>query len=322
MLTRREALTTTTALFAAALPSPSLAASRPSRAATYRDGRVRLADGRRLGYREFGQNSDGPLIFYFHGTPGSRLELGLCDEECSESGARVIAVDRPGMGCSTYSGNRCITDWPSDIVQLAAALGYADAPFGILGLSGGAPYAAVCAHQIPHRLAHVALVSGHTPLTACGTCPGNQDRLIELVTRRPRLGKLGFKVVGRRLDRKPDQVIQKISENWSSSDRKLMLCNTKRYRQLLANLREAKRCGPEGVVKDIRLLGGRWGFRLCEISGVPLSIWQGGCDPVVTPSMGRYFHKQIAGSELTIDPRAGHVTMFKWHAREILSRFL
>jgi hypothetical protein len=37
--------------------------------------------------------------------------------------------------------------------------------------------------------------------------------------------------------------------------------------------------------------------------------------------MGHYFQEQIAGSELTIDPRAGHLTTPKWHAAEILSRF-
>jgi len=324
MLTRREAFTTGAALLATTtLPTPLFAASqmRTSHRIAARDGRVRLADGRWLSYREYGRNTTGPLVFYFHGTPGSRLELGLCDAESCHSGARVIAIDRPGLGRSTYASNRRITDWPSDVEQLAAALGYADQPFGILGLSGGAPYAAACAYQIPHRLTHVAIVSGHTPLEACGTCPGNQDQLIALISRRPRLGKLAFQVIGRRLDRKPDQVIAKISKNWTAADKRLMLCNSKHYRQLIDNLREANRCGPAGLVTDIRLLAGCWGFQLRDITGVPISIWQGECDRIVTPSMGRYFQQQIADSELITDARAGHVTMFKWHASEVLSRF-
>jgi len=320
MLTRREALSNGAALLASVVPSISAhaAASRPI---TSYDRRIRLRDGRLLGYREHGENHGGPLVFYFHGTPGSRLELELCAAESRESGARVVAVDRPGIGLSSHDGNRRITDWPRDIEQLAAALGHADAPFGIIGLSGGAPYAAACARQIPHRLTHVALVSGHTPLGACGTCPGNADKVIALVTRRPRLGKLGFKVIGRRLDRKPDKVVQKVTENWTAADKQLILCNPAPYRQLIANLKEADRCGPAGLAKDIQLLGSPWGFRVCDITGVPVSIWQGDCDRIVHPSMGRYFHQQIAGSELLTDPRAGHVTMFKWHAREILAKF-
>ncbi|MGI9429501.1 MAG: alpha/beta fold hydrolase [Bythopirellula sp.] len=324
MLTRRQAFSTGAALLATALPSPLRAANGACRrrCLPIRDGRLRLASGRCLSYREYGNDPDAPLVFYFHGTPGSRLELGLCDEESCYSGARVVSVDRPGMGCSTYYDNRCITHWPQDIEQLAAALGHGDKPLGIIGMSGGAPYAAACAHQIPHRLTHVAIVSGHAPMNACGTCPGNQDKQIELISSRPRLGKLAFRLIGRGLDRKPDKVIQFVSKNWSAADRKLMLCNSKHYCQLIANLREAKRCGPAGMVKDIGLLAGCWGFCLSQIRGVPVSIWQGGCDPVVTPSMGRYFHRQIADSELIIDSCAGHVTMFKWHAREIFSRFL
>jgi hypothetical protein len=37
--------------------------------------------------------------------------------------------------------------------------------------------------------------------------------------------------------------------------------------------------------------------------------------------MGHYFQQNVAGSELTIDPRAGHLTMLKWHAATILGRF-
>ncbi len=321
MLSRREALTTTgAAMFAAALPLPLHAAN--SQRVPVRDGRVRLCDGRWLSYREYGQNTHGPLVFYFHGTPGSRLELALCDAETCKVGTRVIAIDRPGLGRSSFDGNRRITDWPCDVEQLAAALGYADSPFGIIGLSGGAPYAAACAVQIPHRLTHVALVSGHAPMGVCGTCPGNQDELIEMISRRPQLGKLAFQVIGRRLERKPEKVIQKVTKDWTTADKKLVLCNPKHYQQLIANLSEATRCGPTGLVKDIQLLSGCWGFQVCEITGVPVTIWQGDCDRIVTPSMGRYFQQQIAGSELIVDPRAGHVTMFKWHAREIFMRFM
>ncbi len=323
MLTRREALTTAASAFATVAALPLHAASQHSSGygRRIRDGRVRLADGRCLSYRDYGANLGAPLLLYFHGTPGSRLELGLCDQESCDSGYRVIAVDRPGMGCSTYYSNRCIRHWPNDVEQIAAALGYDNQSFGIIGLSGGAPYAAVCAAQIPHRLKHVAIVSGHAPLGACGTCPGNQDKLIEIITRRPRLGKMALSVVDRRLDRKPDKTIQLLSKNWSAADRKLMLCNRKHYCQLIANLRQATRCGTDGITKDIRLLGSCWGFRLQKICGVPVSIWQGGCDPVATPSMGRYFHKQIDGSEFILDARAGHVTMFKWHIQEIFARF-
>jgi pimeloyl-ACP methyl ester carboxylesterase len=309
MLTRREVLTAGATLFAAGLPAAPLFADR-----------VRSCQGRRIAYREYG-DPRGQLVFYFHGTPGSRLEAALVAEDAHAAGIRLISVDRPGLGCSTHYECRRVLDWPGDVLRLAGSLGYADAPFGILGMSGGAPYAAACALKFPQRLTHVAIVSGHAPMCAPGVCPGNQDKLIELIARRQRLGSAAFKLIDRKLDRKPDKVVSMITKKWTAADKKLVLCNPRRYRQLVANLNEAGRCGPAGIVTDIRLLACHWGFSLCQVQGVSVSIWQGGCDRIVTPSMGRYFHRQIADSELIQDPRAGHVTMLKWHSREIFSRF-
>lgn len=286
-----------------------------------REGRIRLCDGRQLAYREYG-NLDGPLVFYFHGTPGSRLEVTLVSDEAHPAGIHLVSVDRPGLGCSTHDPCRQILDWPCDVVQLADSLGYADQQFGVIGFSGGAPYACACVLKIPHRLSHAAIVSGHTPLSACGVCEGNQDKMIRLIAKRPKLGKVCVGLINRRLDRRPDKIVNMVAKNWTAADRKLVLCNPHYYRHLIENLDEAGRCGAAGMVRDIRLLGSCWGFQLCQLQGVPVSIWQGRCDRVVTPSMGRYFHRNIAGSELILGSGAGHVTMLKWHINEIYSRFV
>ena len=286
-----------------------------------REGSLRLSDGRCLAYREYG-DPHGQLVFYFHGTPGSRLEVALVSDDASSAGIHLVAIDRPGLGRSTYDPCRRILDWPGDVAQLADFLGYTEQQFGVLGFSGGAPYASACVLEMPHRINHAAIVSGHTPPGVCGVCPGNQDKIIQLITKRPRLGKLGIGLINRRLDRRPDKIVQLVTKNWTAADRNLVLCNPHYYRHLIENLREAGRCGPAGMVKDIRLLGSCWGFQLCQLPGVPVSIWQGQCDRIATPSMGRYFHRNIAGSELIQDPRAGHVTMLKWHIQEIYSRFV
>ena len=320
MITRRQALIAGAALFSTALVAPLAGVARAGQAGAARAGRQRLPSGRTLSYHQFG-NPSGPLVLYFHGTPGSRLEAGLIEHEVCLSGVNLIAIDRPGMGYSTYDCGRRIVDWPCDVEQLAACLGYAGTSFGIIGMSGGAPYATVCARMIPHRLTHVAVVSGHAELGAPGVCAGSEDDAIALIARRPRLGCMGLDFIAGRLDRKTDHVIEKITKDWSAADRKLVLCNPRYYRNLIANLNEASCCGVEGLVTDIRLLACHWGFELCQIQGVSVSIWQGGCDRIAPPSTGRYFHRQIADSEYHFDPCAGHVTMLKWHAPEILARF-
>lgn len=283
-------------------------------------GLIRLPSGRRLGYAEYG-NPAGPLVFYFHGTPGSRVDVSVVNDEAVAAGVRLVALERPGIGLSDYISGRQILDWPADVECAAAALGYPDTSFGVIGLSGGAPYALACVRCIPHRLTHVAVVSGHTPMNAPGTYRGNQDRLIDLVTRRPRIATLGFKVAIRQVNRNPDRFLEKISASWSAADRQMVMCRADYRATVIETIRESTRCGPTGIVSAVRLLGSPWGFRLNELPPTSVSIWHGGCDPITPVSMGHYFHRHLAGSELMIDPSAGHLTMIKWHAAEILARF-
>jgi pimeloyl-ACP methyl ester carboxylesterase len=316
MMNRRDALAAGLSML------PAAAAWRTAQAASIApltEGRVRLPNGRRLGYAECG-NPSGPLVLYFHGTPGARVEIGLIAEEAAAAGVRLVAVERPGVGLSDSYSCRRILDWPADVAAFVDAIGYAGTSFGVVGMSGGAPYALACVKCIPSRLTHVAIVSGHTPMSA-PVQPGNRDNLISFVVRRPRLARIGFNVEIRTLNRNPDKVARTVLQNASEADRQMISCNPAYYAMLIRTLQESTRHGADGLIQAVTLLGSDWGFRLCDLPSVRISIWQGGCDPIAPPSMGHYFQSQIAGSELTIDPAAGHLTMPKWHAAEILSRF-
>jgi pimeloyl-ACP methyl ester carboxylesterase len=118
---------------------------------------ITFRDGRTLAYAEYG-DPDGKLVFYFHGTPGSRLEHHSDDAIARERGARIITADRPGYGHSDFQPHRTFLDWPDDVVQLADALEIER--FAVCGWSGGTPHAAACAYKIPDRLTNVCLFSG------------------------------------------------------------------------------------------------------------------------------------------------------------------
>ena len=83
------------------------------------DQQFKLPDGRRLGYDEYG-SSDGKSLFYFHGSPSSRVEstLFISEELLLSLNVRLIAVDRPGMGLSDFQTNRRILDWSQDVIAL------------------------------------------------------------------------------------------------------------------------------------------------------------------------------------------------------------
>jgi len=278
-----------------------------------------LSDGRQLHYAEYG-DPDGALVLYFHGTPGSHHEVGLIHDELEASQLRLVSVNRPGMGRSTFDPDRRMVDWPHDVEQLVAAVAEPSAPFGVIGFSGGAAYALACARAFPDRVTHLALVSGHAPPGAHAT-PGSQDEAIAWMRRRPVLGEGLIGLFACRLETHPARVVQRVSQTWSPADRRLVLNDPQLKRRLLENLREAVHCGPEGVARDIVLLGSCWGFAPSEARAVPASVWQGGCDPIATPSMGRYFHRCLPRSTWHFDPAGGHVTTFKNNVPGILAQF-
>ena len=70
---------------------------------------VQLGDGRRMSYCEHG-DPRGRRVFYFHGTPGSRYEAEFSHRAGREYGYRILALDRPGIGCSEYVSGRRLRD--------------------------------------------------------------------------------------------------------------------------------------------------------------------------------------------------------------------
>src|SRR5215210_2245818 len=117
---------------------------------------VLLADGRRLGYAEYGDSLGQPVMF-FHGLGTSRLVCPPDEAAARKLGVRLIAVDRPGIGISDPLSGRSLLDWPRDVAQLADQLGIER--FSVVGWSGGGPYAAACGHSLAHRVLAVGMVS-------------------------------------------------------------------------------------------------------------------------------------------------------------------
>src|SRR5215469_15494010 len=87
-----------------------------------RSSAIRLRDGRRLAFAEWGEPHGMPVIHH-HGTPGSRLEHEGAPVVYQAAGVRVITPDRPGYGLSDPLPGRTLLDWPADVAELADALG-------------------------------------------------------------------------------------------------------------------------------------------------------------------------------------------------------
>ena len=88
-----------------------------------RDGVVELADGRVLGYAEYGP-LDGRVVLWFHGTPGACRQVPPdAPDLARERGVRLIGIERPGTGRSTTRRYAHVLDWALDVEQFVDAQG-------------------------------------------------------------------------------------------------------------------------------------------------------------------------------------------------------
>jgi pimeloyl-ACP methyl ester carboxylesterase len=266
---------------------------------------IRLADGRTLGYTEYG-NPAGQVLFYFHGHPGSRLEAQLLAEPATAHGLRLIGIDRPGMGLSEYQPRRRLRDWPHDVVQLADRLGI-DC-FAVAGLSGGGPYALACAHGIGERLTACGIISGVGAIS-----PFVSFLALWLPWLLTPLARHRF-----RNHEHASRALTRFAHRWVDPDRKI-LEQPDVGETLIASLVEAFRQGSRGAAFDGMLLGRPWGIPLHQVAFAPLFLWHGGRDANVPIANARKLAEALPHCSPTYYPTDGHVSVIVTHGHEIIA---
>ncbi len=269
------------------------------------EGTVQLRDGRALGYAVYG-DPEGKPGFYFHGFPGSRIQGRLADAPGTRLGVCVIALDRPGIGLSDFKPRRSIIDWPPDVVEVADALEIER--FAVMGTSGGAPYVAACALEIPNRLTGAAIVSGFGPTDA----PAAADGMIRLhraffaLTRAiPALANVASWWLSRQVGRDPEAVLSRLATTAPDQD-KVVLARAEVGEILREDIVETFRRGSRGAARELILYSRPWGFRLEAIT-MEVHLWHGEADVIVPPSMGRYLASAIPDCRARFFPGEGHL---------------
>jgi pimeloyl-ACP methyl ester carboxylesterase len=266
--------------------------------------KITLTDGRTLSWGEYGDAS-GRALFFFHGTPGSRLGAGLLDDAARARGVRVIAPERPGFGWSDPKRGRTLIDWSDDVRALADALRVQR--FAVAGISGGGPYVAACAYALPDRVASAGILSGIGPTDHVGATHGMllPNRVLLWTSRRvPPLARALAALLSRQL-RNPERALARMARSLPEPDRRIVL--EPRLRVLfVADFREALARGVDGAAGDFALFARPWGFRLDEIR-VPVHLWHGELDRNCPVAMGRYVAAAIPGCRATIVPGEGHM---------------
>ncbi|MCK5632088.1 alpha/beta hydrolase [Candidatus Bathyarchaeota archaeon] len=274
---------------------------------------IQLSDSRLLGYAEYGPPTGVPL-FYFHGYPGSRLEAVIVEPESKDLNAHLIAIDRPGMGLSDYQNKRRILDFPRDVQELAAHLQLTN--YGVLGVSGGGPYALACAHQIPSSiLTGCAIVSGSGPyyLTKDGLDRGEKT-ILSIARNFPWIFRfLLWLQLGRNVNDMDwwKKNYRKLGAKLPKSDEEVFR-NKHVEESIITKSVEAFRQGGKGLVTDFKLYSEDWGFKLSEIPfETEVSIFHGEMDRNVPVSIARFLSSKIPNCRTRFYHDEGHLSVLK-----------
>lgn len=268
---------------------------------------VQLDGARTLCVERFGR-VEGKPVLYFHGLPGSRLDVLQADALFRDAGLAVLAVDRPGFGGSSFVRRRALLDWPGDVAALADRLGLER--FAVVGYSSGGKYAITCAASLPERVTLAEVVAGTGPPEIPGFRAGlgGIDRIsLTLATRARPLALALWGVVRRMALGRPDRFVAQFEKEVSGPDR-AELADPAMREALLRSVREGLRPGAAGVVEDYAVEARAWSFALGEIQ-VPVRIWHGDSDHVVPLEHSRYLAARIPTASLTVMERAGHLLL-------------
>ncbi|EMA42274.1 hypothetical protein C448_11076 [Halococcus morrhuae DSM 1307] len=256
-------------------------------------------DGRVLGYADCGDPAGDPVVV-FHGFPNSRVFGALFDRIGRERGLRIVAPERPGIGLSDPLPERTVADWPADVADLADALGLDSFP--VLGVSGGAPYAAACAATLP-RVDRAAIACGLAPLGSVGF----GDRLPFLLAEHARpLATLSLWADGRAARRDPEGYLAAQAEETADVDGERWRGEMGRV-LLESSLEATAHHGSGLLVTDLAVPAREWGFDLGAID-VPTSLWYGKADRIVPLSMGIHYTEAIPTAEAHIYSGQGHLS--------------
>lgn len=283
-----------------------------------------LPDGRKLGYDERGP-ADGKPLFYFHGSPSSRVESALyvSDELLQSLNVRLIVTDRPGMGLSDFQSDRRILDFPRDILALADHLNIER--FAILAYSLGGPYGLACAYAIPERLRKVGIVSGAAMFTEPELMKNINEgtrRFLTMPRENPLMSRMFLGMMLGVMPRlAPRQFVAGAASVLPASDREIVDSDSEFQQGFIRMVREATRQGTRGAFHESLLSVTERGFRLEDIQ-MPILLWHGEADQNIPVEMARYMESAIPNCEAKFYPNEGHLSLFKTKSEEMVYSLL
>lgn len=277
-------------------------------------------DGRSVVVHRVGPPSPAGVVL-FHSTPGCGAVVVHAAEAAVELGLTVVACNRPGYG-GTSTADRSFSSAVEDAV--AAADHYGMQRIAVLGLSGGAAFAAALSAAKPGRVAALGISGGIGDWRAVDPSRANWEPIdveaLELAEQARRseaveLLRSGCSQQFQALLELPDADLAVALTPRASTVLSPQLIDTFQ-RRLVREMREALTTF-DGLIYDNLTLNLPWEFDPGSIRA-PSWLWYGTADQVVPIENGRWYERVIPRASLVVLDGEGHAETCLGHWQEIL----
>lgn len=276
---------------------------------------ILLPNGRKIGVAAYGNPSGHPL-FFFHGTPSSRINptveaLDALMNRTNVPQFRVIALDRPGYGQSDPQPDRSLQDWVEDTIKVADLLGVEK--FALMGVSGGGPYAIAVSHGAPERVICTAVISGIGPLVVPelrSMLSAAEDLMLKAAEHAPEQ----LTAWANQVKANPAVFVNRIFSQLPEEQKRLV--SDDMLASYAESLGEACR-RPDGLISDYKIFGRPWNIPLSDIR-TPIRFWHSDADHNVPIGHAEYLVNAIPGAELVRMNGMNHYTSLLAPLMEVL----
>jgi pimeloyl-ACP methyl ester carboxylesterase len=273
-----------------------------------------LPDGRQLGYATEGT---GFPVVYFHGTASSRLEIQLLKQLPQNNKLRLIGIDRPGYGLSTFKDRTRLRDFAPDVNALADHLNLDK--FAVLSWSGGGPFALTYTALFPDRVTHAILV-GCPALPFDPAMAHNNNPLAKFAMKSPLIAKFGLGMFRKSVfnaNRDIDSYLasrggKNMVADWPKPDA-CFFADPAWLKLMYGAMEEGFRQegnSVKAVYQEHMLFMKPWNEPLSQIPKGKVTLWQGAQDKTCPVDCAQKIAQNLQNAKIKVFQNEGHCLIF------------
>ena len=274
--------------------------------------KLSLSDGRQLGFSVIGK---GTPIIYFHSTASSRLETLLLKEFACDNGFKLIGIDRPGYGLSTYSPRNNLRDFSKDVNCLLAHLSLDS--FALIAWSGGGPFGLTYIALHPDRVTKAVIIG--SPALPFDVATAHNNSIARFVMKIPPLGIWGLKRFRAEVLKANKDIPafleskkgKKMLESWPKADAKFF-ANPYWLALMYGSIAEGghQKEGAKAVFEEHQLFTKPWTEPISLIPDGKVILWHGNEDTTCRVENAYKLADAIPTANLKIFHGKGHCVVF------------